>query len=110
MLNLFSIRGRNGPYGSVSFCGNSKGVVDQITTGNDQRGSLAIVLEDIADLRHNFESCNFFFINRLGNQSSHLLAKFAVKLERNVEWENHFPVWLTDIANKKFRVVAPFCT
>lgn len=86
-----------------------KSVVDQINSGNVMVENLRTVLEDIQEMRKSLDICNFLFIHRSGNQCSHLLAKFAVKMLHYVEWENQFPVWLIDRAAKDMGVVTPFC-
>ena len=86
-----------------------KGVVDQINTGNVQDNSIKTILEDIGDLRQDFDCCKFSFVPRAGNGCSHSLAQFTVKLIRNVEWKNSFPMWLIDLVRKDMGVVTPFC-
>ena len=88
---------------------NCKLKVDQIFTSNGYDSNIETVLEDIQDLKQDFEYCNFSFVSRSENEWSHSLAQFAVKLVQNIEWECDFPVWLLDIAKKEIRVVAPFC-
>ncbi|XP_027184061.1 uncharacterized protein LOC113782367 [Coffea eugenioides] len=88
---------------------DSKGVVDQINTGNVQDSNIETVLEDIDDLRQEFDCCKFSFVPRKGNGCSHALAQFATKLVKNVEWENTFPMWLIDLVRKDMGVVTPFC-
>ena len=73
------------------------------------KGNLATILEDIVELRKVFELCSFSFVHRTGNQCSYMLAQYAVKLVNDLNWENHFPVWLTDLAQNCLSEIAPFC-
>nr|XP_027065979.1 mitochondrial inner membrane protease subunit 2-like isoform X1 [Coffea arabica]XP_027065980.1 mitochondrial inner membrane protease subunit 2-like isoform X1 [Coffea arabica] len=67
------------------------------------------ILEDIEDLKKNFESCLFLFVPRTANSCSHAMAQFAVKSVRMIEWEGAFPFWLSELARKDMGVVTPFC-
>ena len=86
-----------------------KSVVDQINASHVQDISIATVLEDIEELKEDFEECNFSFVYRAGNMCSHTLAQNAIKLVHDIEWNNEFPVWLMDMARKDMRAIAPFC-
>ncbi|XP_071924712.1 uncharacterized protein [Coffea arabica] len=94
---------------SIEVQTDCKGVVDQINIGNVQDSSIETILEDIGDLRQDFDCCKFSFVPRAGNGCSHSLAQFTVKLIRNVEWKNSFPMWLIDLVRKDMGVVTPFC-
>lgn len=86
-----------------------KTVIDQINASCVQNISIATVLEDIEEMKTNFELCKFSFVYRTGNMCSHTLAQYAIKLVHDIDWDNEFPVWLREIARKDLRAVAPFC-
>lgn len=86
-----------------------KSVVEQITKCKEYDYTTATILEDAQELSLAFERCSFVFIPRTENQISHELAQYAVKLVHDIEWENDFPIWLTDLARTDMRVVSPFC-
>ncbi|XP_027157187.1 uncharacterized protein LOC113758609 [Coffea eugenioides] len=86
-----------------------KSVVNQINASSVHDISIATVLEDIEELKEEFEECNFSFVYRTGNTCSHTLAQNAIKLVHDIEWNKEFQVWLMDIARKDMRAVAPFC-
>nr|XP_027067422.1 uncharacterized protein LOC113693034 [Coffea arabica] len=88
-----------------------KSVVDQINASSVHDISIATVLEDIEELKKEFQECNFSFVYRTGNTCSHTLAQNAIKLvhDIDIEWNNEFPVWLMDMAWKDMRAIAPFC-
>ena len=86
-----------------------KSVVEQITKCKEQDYMTATILEDVQELSLAFEKCSFVFIPRTENQISHELAQYAVKLVHDIEWENDFPIWLTDLVRTDMRVVSPFC-
>ncbi|XP_071939998.1 uncharacterized protein [Coffea arabica] len=88
---------------------DSKSVLDQIHRGNEYDVNIATILEDVQDLTTHFERYSFVFIPRTENEISHALAKFAVQLVDDIEWEQDFPVWLMDLVRKQMRVVALFC-
>ncbi|XP_027067691.1 uncharacterized protein [Coffea arabica] len=87
----------------VDFQSDCKEVVDMINKEKDQHTRIATVLEDIANMRCLFEQCTFSFVHRAGNSCAHSLAKFAVKLTTNVEWEECFPMWLHESAQKDYK-------
>ena len=84
-------------------------MVDQINASIVQDISIATVLEDIEEMKKEFEQCNFSFVYRAGSVCSHTLAQYAIRLVNDIEWDTEFPVWLMDIARKDMRAVAPFC-
>ena len=55
-----------------------------------------------------FDQCTFSFVNKIGNSCAHNLAKFAVKLVRDVVWEENFPMWLKESAQKDLLDSNPF--
>ena len=73
------------------------------------KGNLATILVDIVELRKDFELCSFSFVHQTGNQCSYMLAQHAVKLVNDLNWKNHFPVLLTDLAQNYLSAIAPFC-
>ncbi|XP_027165365.1 uncharacterized protein LOC113765398 [Coffea eugenioides] len=88
---------------AVEFQSDCKEVVDMINKEDKQQTRIAIILEDIANMRCLFEQCTFSFVHRTGNGCAHSLAKFAVKLTKNVEWEVCFPMWLLERAQNEYR-------
>ncbi|XP_027157850.1 uncharacterized protein LOC113759471 [Coffea eugenioides] len=86
-----------------------KSVVEQITKCKEYDYMTVTILEDVQELSLAFERCSFVFIPRTENQISHELAQYAVKLVHEIEWENDFPIWLTDLTRTDMRVVSPFC-
>ncbi|XP_071914084.1 uncharacterized protein [Coffea arabica] len=87
----------------VEFQSDCKEVVDMINKEKDHHTRIATVLEDIANMRCLFEQCTFSFVHRAGNSCAHSLAKFAVKLTKNVEWEECFPMWIHESAQKDYK-------
>nr|XP_027086530.1 uncharacterized protein LOC113708266 [Coffea arabica] len=85
-----------------------KSVVEQINRSREYDFTIATILEDVQDLSTGFERCSFVFIPRTENVISHVLARFAVKLVHDIEWENDFPIWLVYLVKKDCRVVPPF--
>lgn len=100
---------RDARWTDIEVQSDCKSIVDHINSGSSLVENLRTVLEDIQELRRKFAKCSFLFVHRSGNQSSHLLARFAVKLIHDVQWDNEFPVWLIDRAAKDMGVVTPFC-
>nr|XP_027060887.1 uncharacterized protein LOC113687483 [Coffea arabica] len=86
-----------------------KSVVEHITKRKEFDYTTAAILEDVQELSLAFEKCSFVFIPRTENQISHQLAQYAVMLVHDIEWENDFPIWLTELARTEMRVVSPFC-
>nr|XP_027109257.1 uncharacterized protein LOC113729129 [Coffea arabica] len=86
-----------------------KSVVEQINRCSDYEYNIATILEDVQDLRTDFDRCSFVFISRATNEISHALAHFAVKLVHSIESENDFPIWLIELGMREMRVVSPFC-
>ena len=67
-------------------------MVDQINASNVQDISIATVLENIEEMKEEFEQCNFSFVYRSGNMCSHILVQYAIKLIHDIEWDNTFPI------------------
>ncbi|XP_071927124.1 uncharacterized protein [Coffea arabica] len=88
---------------TVEFQSDCKEVVDMINKEDEQQTRIAIILKDIANMRCLFEQCTFSFVHRSGNGCAHSLAKFAVKLAKNVEWEVCFPMWFHESAQKEYK-------
>ncbi|XP_071924941.1 uncharacterized protein [Coffea arabica] len=88
---------------AVEFQSDCKEVVDMINKEDNQQTRIAIILEDIANMRCLFEQCTFSFVHRIGNGCAHSLAKFAVELTKKVEWEVCFPMWLHERAQNEYR-------
>ena len=74
-----------------------------INKENEQQTRVDIILEDIANMRCLFAKCTFSFVHRVGNSCAYSLAKFAVKLTKNVEWEECFPMWLHESAQNDYK-------
>ncbi|XP_027166343.1 uncharacterized protein LOC113766338 [Coffea eugenioides] len=84
---------------------DSKSVLDQIHRGNEYDVNIATILEDVQDLTTHFERCSFVFIPRTENEISHALAKFAIQLVDDIQWEQDFLVWLMDLVRKQMRML-----
>ncbi|XP_071933570.1 uncharacterized protein [Coffea arabica] len=82
-----------------------KFVVSLINSSNVQDCKIQTILEDIEDLKKNFESCVVLFVPRTANNCSHAMAQFAVKSVRMIEWEGTFPFWLSELARKDMGVL-----
>ena len=74
-----------------------------INKENRKEAGVDFILEDIANMKCLFDKCTFSFVHRAGNKCAHRLAKFVVKLTRNVEWEECFPIWLYESAQNDYR-------
>lgn len=61
---------------------NCKKAIDNILESNGRECCITTILEDIEDLRLGFEHCYFSFVHRNRNKCSHMLAKFAVRVDR----------------------------
>ena len=86
-----------------------KAIVDMIGEENVKESRVAISLEDIQKMKGLFDKCIYIFsINRLGNNCAHNLAKFAVKLVRDVDWEGNFFIWLKESAQNDLLGSNPF--
>ncbi|XP_027122315.1 uncharacterized protein [Coffea arabica] len=88
---------------AVELQSDCKDVVDMLNKKQKQQNNIVVVLEDIANMRCLFEQCTFSFVHRDGNRCAHSVAKFAVKLTTNVEWDVCFPIWLKEEAQSDFR-------
>ena len=81
--------------------------MDQIRDGKLNDHLAGAVLFDIIALSKDFSSCLFSFVKREGNNVSHQLAKFALKLVSEIAWKESFPSWLISIAKKDVGAFAP---
>ncbi|XP_027067716.1 uncharacterized protein [Coffea arabica] len=88
---------------AVEFQSDCKEVVDRINKENGQQSRVDVILEDIANMRCLFAKCTFSFVHRTGNCCAYSLAKFAVQLTKNVEWEEYFPMWLHESAQNEYK-------
>ncbi|XP_027166351.1 uncharacterized protein LOC113766348 [Coffea eugenioides] len=88
---------------AVELQSDCKDVVDMLNKKQKQQNSIGVILEDIANMRGLFEQCTFSFVHRDGNRCAHSVAKFAVKLTTNVEWDVCFPMWLQKEAQSDLR-------
>ncbi|XP_071939813.1 uncharacterized protein [Coffea arabica] len=84
-----------------------KRIVDQIRDGKLNDHLAGAVLFDIMALSKDFSSCLFSFVKREGNNVSHQLAKFALKLVSEIAWKESFPSWLSSIAKMDVGAFAP---
>ncbi|XP_027150299.1 uncharacterized protein LOC113750534 [Coffea eugenioides] len=100
---------KNAGWTTIEVQSDCKCVVSLINSSNRQDCKLQTILDDIEDLKKNFDCCVFLFIPRTANTCSHALAQFAVKSVRIIEWEGSFPSWLSKLARKDMGVVNPFC-
>ena len=69
------------------------------------KSKVAVLLEDIQKMKGLFDQYTFSFVNRLGNSYAHNLAKFAVKLVIDVDWEGNFPMRLKESTENDYYVV-----
>ncbi|XP_027076016.1 uncharacterized protein [Coffea arabica] len=83
-----------------------KGVVESIRIGCRQDPKVGAIVEDILRLKDQFENCYFSFVKREGNCVCHYLAKFAMHVTSDIEWEEFFPIWLVNLAKKDVRDIA----
>ena len=83
-----------------------KGVVEGIRTGCKKEPKVGAIVGDILRLKNQFEKCYFSFVKREGNCVCHYLAKFAMHVTSDIEWEEFFPIWLVNLAKKDVRAVA----
>nr|XP_027124194.1 uncharacterized protein LOC113740878 [Coffea arabica] len=65
---------KNAGWTKIDVQTNCKVVVDQIDASKTHEGHLATILEDIVELRTDFELCSSSFVHRTGNQCCHMLA------------------------------------
>ncbi|XP_071902573.1 uncharacterized protein [Coffea arabica] len=100
---------RRAGWGKIEVMSDCKTAVDMITSNNVQDGLIATILEDIEDLIKGFDFCTVLWVPRSANVGSHRLAQFATKLVNDIDWENNFPMWLIEAANKDWRAEATFC-
>ena len=84
-----------------------KRIVDQIRDGKLNDHLAGAVLFDIIALSKDFSSCLFSFVKREGNNVTHQLAKFALKLVSEIAWKESFPSWLSSIAKMDVGAFAP---
>ncbi|XP_027158012.1 uncharacterized protein LOC113759629 [Coffea eugenioides] len=88
---------------AVEFQSDCKEVVDMINKETGQQSRVDIILEDIANMRYLFAKCTFSFVHRTGNCCACSLAKFVVKLTKNVEWKEYFLMWLHESAQNDYK-------
>ncbi|XP_027171710.1 uncharacterized protein LOC113771313 [Coffea eugenioides] len=99
----------NAGWTTIEVQSDCKCVISLINSSNAQDCKLQTILDDIEDLKKNFDCCVFLFIPRTANSCSHALAQFTVKSVRIIEWEGSFPFWFSELARKDMGVVTPFC-
>ena len=92
----------------IAILSDCKTATDHIRCNNVQDGTLANILEDIADLIQVFDYCTISWVPRTLNIASHRLALFASKLVNDIDWEGDFPCWLIEANRLDERAVAPF--
>ena len=66
------VMAKNAGWTNIEVQIDCKGVVDEINTGNVQDNSIEIVLEDIGNLRQDFECCRFSFVPGARNGCIHI--------------------------------------
>ncbi|XP_027064446.1 uncharacterized protein LOC113760174 [Coffea eugenioides] len=84
-----------------------KGIIDKINARKAEDPHIGVILFDILKLRQVFTECSFSFIKREGNFVAHHLAKFAINLMNDFEWQEFFPDWLTSLARNDVGASAP---
>ena len=84
-----------------------KGIIDKINARKAADPHIGVILFDILKLRQVFTECSFSFIKREGNFVAHHLAKFAINLMNDFEWQDSFPEWLTSLARNDVGASAP---
>ena len=83
-----------------------KSVVESIRMVCRKYPQVGARVGEVLRLGKQFDSCYFSFVKREGNCVSHNLAKFAMQMTSDIEWEESFPVWLVNLAKKDVRAVA----
>ncbi|XP_071921741.1 uncharacterized protein [Coffea arabica] len=109
-IRMGMIKAKEAQWKVVEFQSDCKVVVEMIMKESIRDSRVAVILEDIQNMKSLFDKCTFSFVNRLGNGCAHNLAKFAVKLVRQVDWEGNFPMWLKESAQKDLLVSYPVVT
>ncbi|XP_027148760.1 uncharacterized protein LOC113749274 [Coffea eugenioides] len=100
------IKARTMGWRRIEVQSDCKGVVDGIRTGCRKEPKVGAIIEDVLKLGSQFDTCSFSFIKREGNRVGHHLAKFAIQVTSDIEWEESFPVWLVNLAKQDVRAVA----
>lgn len=93
-------------WADIIICSDCKVVIDKINNHELDESMLSIVICDILNLVHSFWCCSFCFVKREVNGVSHSLAKFAIKLIKEVKWETSFPMWLKKKSQDDDRALA----
>lgn len=107
-IRLGMLMAREAQWKEVEFHSDCKNIIDMILGKTKNEASVAVVLEDISSLKRLFNHYTFSFVNRSVNVVAHKLAKFAIRLVHDVEWEQDYPMWLQESTKKDVEVFTSF--
>ena len=70
---------------AVIFEGDAKQVIDVVNGISPVLAYIEVVVQDIMDLRKQFDSCKFCFVHRQANSVAHVLARHLLNRDCPVE-------------------------